>query len=70
MIPKYVMPQTMQNFANISPMSWALDGFLEVILPGETLVNVLDYIGILIGFGLLSFAIAVTRFKRLSGYYG
>jgi ABC-2 type transport system permease protein len=34
MVPKFYMPQAMQDFANISPMSWGLEGFLDVFLRG------------------------------------
>jgi ABC-2 type transport system permease protein len=32
MVPRFVMPQSMQAWANLSPMAWALDGFHAVIL--------------------------------------
>lgn len=32
MVPKFVMPPTMQAVANWSPMSWGLEGFLDVLL--------------------------------------
>jgi ABC-2 type transport system permease protein len=34
MIPKFVMPAAMQSIANLSPMSWGLEGFLDVLLRG------------------------------------
>lgn len=34
MIPKFVMPEFMQNFSSFSPMSWALNGFLEILVRG------------------------------------
>jgi len=32
MVPRFVMPQPMQTWAELSPMAWALDGFHAVIL--------------------------------------
>lgn len=32
MVPKFIMPAAMQNIANWSPMSWGLEGFLDVLL--------------------------------------
>jgi ABC-2 type transport system permease protein len=32
MVPKFVMPATLQNIAQWSPMSWGLEGFLDVLL--------------------------------------
>lgn len=34
MVPKFYMPQAMQDLANISPMSWGLEGFLDIFLRG------------------------------------
>lgn len=68
MIPKFIMPPTMQVFANLSPMSWALDGFLAVILYGNSWLAVLPYVAALLFFAIISFALAVMRFKQLSSY--
>jgi len=32
MVPRFVMPETMQKLSEVSPMAWALDGFHAVIL--------------------------------------
>jgi ABC-2 type transport system permease protein len=32
MVPRFVMPESMQTLADLSPMAWALDGFLAVML--------------------------------------
>ena len=32
MVPRFVMPESMQVWAGFSPMAWALDGFHAVIL--------------------------------------
>jgi len=32
MVPKFVMPDTLQTVAQWSPMSWGLEGFLDVLL--------------------------------------
>lgn len=64
MIPKYLMPELMQNLANLSPMSWALDAFLEVILYGHGLIELTNSLAILLGFGVLSFLLAAVLFTR------
>jgi ABC-2 type transport system permease protein len=40
MIPKFVMPATMQHIAQWSPMSWGLEGFLDVLLRSGTLRDI------------------------------
>jgi len=32
MVPRFVMPESMQVWASLSPMAWALDGFHAVLL--------------------------------------
>ena len=34
MVPKFYMPDAMQRLAELSPMSWGLDGFLDIFLRG------------------------------------
>jgi ABC-2 type transport system permease protein len=34
MVPKFYMPEVMQSLARLSPMSWGLDGFLDIFLRG------------------------------------
>jgi ABC-2 type transport system permease protein len=34
MVPRFVMPQTMQRWSELSPMAWALDAFHAVLLRG------------------------------------
>ncbi len=63
MVPKFVMPEFMQEFANISPMSWGLEGFLDVFLRRGTLSDVLyEVVGLLL-FGLGSLLIAAIIFN-------
>ena len=40
MIPKFVMPATMQSIANWSPMSWGLEGFLDILLRSGNLQDI------------------------------
>lgn len=66
MIPKYIMPENMQIFSQLSPMSWALDGFLDIILYGKSYADILFPLLLLTGFGLLCFSIAIQRFYALT----
>ena len=63
MVPKFVMPEFMQEFANVSPMSWGLEGFLDVFLRRGNLSDVLyEAVGLLL-FGLVSLIIAAGVFN-------
>jgi len=59
MVPKFIMPETMQTIANISPMSWALDGYLDIFLKGGDIFMVLNESFMLIVFGSIMTAISM-----------
>ncbi|MCF6330674.1 MAG: ABC transporter permease [Sulfurimonas sp.] len=60
MVPKFIMPESMQNFANISPMSWGLDGFLEIFLKSGDIFMVANESLQLLLFGLITLAISMV----------
>lgn len=65
MVPKFVMPATMQDITVISPMSWGLEGFLDVFLRNQSWLEVLPESLALLGFGAVCLAGATVLFKRL-----
>ncbi len=60
MVPKFIMPESMQTLANISPMSWGLDGFLDIFLKGGGISMVLNESLMLILFGAILLVISMT----------
>lgn len=62
MVPKIVMPPTMQALTVISPMSWGLDGFLAIFVRGADTAAVLEPGAMLAGLGLACFAVGALRF--------
>jgi ABC-2 type transport system permease protein len=64
MVPKFVMPAFMQDITVISPMSWGLEGFLDVFLRNASWHAVLPESTGLIIFGTLCLAIATAFFRR------
>jgi len=58
MIPKFVMPAAMQSIAQWSPMSWGLEGFLDVLLRSGTLRDVAPEAAGLILLGLTAILLA------------
>jgi ABC-2 type transport system permease protein len=53
MIPKFVMPGVMQDIADISPMSWGLEGFLDIFLRNGGISDVLSKSLALFVFGFM-----------------
>jgi len=72
MVPKFIMPLTMQKLADISPMSWGLDGFLDIFLKGGGLAMVLDKSLMLILFGIVTLGISmlVLHVRMKKGFAG
>jgi ABC-2 type transport system permease protein len=64
MIPRFVMPATMQELAAISPMSWALDGFLEVLVNAGQAADILLPCLVLTGIGVLTGTLSIALNRR------
>lgn len=64
MIPTFLMPPAMQAVAALSPMNWALEGFLEVLVRQGTLGDILTYCFRLFLCGLLIGTLATLLLKR------
>ncbi|VAW90095.1 Domain of unknown function / Efflux ABC transporter, permease protein [hydrothermal vent metagenome] len=59
MVPKFVMPEYLQPLTNISPMSWGLEGFLDIFLRKGDVSSIINEVGILLAFGLSMLTIAL-----------
>lgn len=64
MVPKFVMPEYLQSATLVSPMSWSLDGFLDIFLYGYGPTGILNEALGLVLIGALLLALAITLFKR------
>lgn len=58
MVPKFVMPEGLQRAAEISPMAWGLDGFLELLLRDGGVEDIRGVLIKLTAFGLSTLALA------------
>ncbi len=58
MVPKFYMPSAMRSFAVVSPMSWGLDGFLDIFLRDLGVREVLPEVLALAGFGMVLLTVA------------
>ncbi len=67
MVPKFYMPPAMQDLAAISPMSWGLEGFLDIFVRGLGVEAVLTETLALTGFGLGLLMLAGLIFRAQRG---
>jgi ABC-2 type transport system permease protein len=63
MVPKFVMPLAMQQWTNISPMSWGLEGFLQILLREGTALSVWPYASALLAFGIVAVTTAISMHR-------
>ena len=64
MVPTFVMPRFMQELANFSPMSWGLEGFLDIFLRDGGAADVLPESLALALFGVLALALTGIILRR------
>jgi ABC-2 type transport system permease protein len=64
MVPKFVMPGFMQNLSNISPMSWGLEGFLDIFLRNGGVSDVLSKSLSLFTLGLVMLGLTLILLRR------
>ncbi|MCG5540225.1 MULTISPECIES: ABC transporter permease [unclassified Halorhodospira] len=67
MVPKAVMPPGMQELAHVSPMSWALEGFWDMVLRYQDWRAVIPEMGMLAAFGVLCWSGAALLYNRHMG---
>lgn len=64
MVPKFVMPEFMQNITSYSPMSWGLEGLLEVFVRGGDFSDIKIYLLYLLTFATISLLLAYILLKK------
>lgn len=64
MVPTFVMPRFMQDLANLSPMAWGLEGFLDIFLRDGRAGDVLPESLALGLFGAIMLALTLIILRR------
>ncbi len=63
MVPKQVMPDVLQAASHLSPMSWALEGYWDVILRQQSCIATLPECAVLLALGASCLALAAAFFR-------
>jgi ABC-2 type transport system permease protein len=61
--PLEIVPGWMQTVGRLSPMSWAMDGFQDIITRGQGMTAVLPEVGVLLAFAVVFLFIGIWRFR-------
>lgn len=64
MVPRFVMPPAMQELSLYSPMAWGLEGFLDVLLRGGQVADVLPEAARLVVFAFTLLGLSVIISKK------
>jgi ABC-2 type transport system permease protein len=62
--PVSMMPETIQFFSRFTITYWSIEGFLAVLWRGSGFMEILPYLGMLLGIGILINVISYINFKR------
>ena len=63
MVPRFIMPETMQQIGNITPQAWAVQGYQDVLVRGQGVGGVWLEAGVLLIFAAVFTAIGIWRFR-------
>lgn len=64
MVPKFVMPGFLQELSNISPLSWGMEGFLDIMLRNGSVYDILPETLLLTGTALVMLILTGIILKK------
>jgi len=62
-VPLEFTPEPFQRVAYFTPVAWVMDGYKDILIRGQGLGAVLPAVGVLLLYAVVSFALAVWRFR-------
>ncbi len=62
--PTFILPPFIQVLSKFTIVYWSIEGFLQVLWNGASLVEILPTVGILLGIGILVNAVSFWKFKK------
>lgn len=64
MVPKFIMPAIMQKLSLLSPLSWGLDGFLDIMLRNGSVSEIVPECALLLGTSIIMLVITGIVLKK------
>ncbi len=61
--PLELFPAAIQSAVKVLPTTWAMQGMLDLVLRGGSLIEILPEAGVLLGFAFIFFSVGVWRFR-------
>ncbi len=63
LVPRQLLPESMQKLSLVTPHAWALNAYQDLILRHKPLLATLPNIGVVMLFGVVFFGLALARFR-------
>jgi ABC-2 type transport system permease protein len=63
LVPRQLLPDSLQKFSLVTPHAWALNAYQDLILRHKPLMATLPNIGVVMLFGVVFFGLALARFR-------
>ena len=63
MVPRFIMPEAMQQIGNITPQAWAIQGYQDILVRGQGIGGIWLEAGVLLIFAAVFTAIGIWRFR-------
>lgn len=64
MVPVFAMPRIMQSISRFSPLAWAHDAFMELLVRGGTLSSILTQLALLLAFFAATMAVSAWAMQK------
>jgi len=68
MVPRSIMPEALKQISLVSPMSWGLEGFQDILLRDGGVATVMPRVLALLAFALVALTLAGFRLRRMRTY--
>ena len=65
MVPIEIFPDSIQTVAKLTPHSWAIDAFAELVRRNGSLIDIVPQLGVLAGFAAVLLLMATWRLQRV-----
>lgn len=63
LVPRQLLPESLQKVSLITPHAWGLNAYQDLILRHKPLIATLPNIGVVMVFGIVFFGLALARFR-------
>ena len=62
--PTFILPSFVQTLSKLTIVYWSIEGFLQVLWRGVGTIEILPYVGILLGIAAVINLISIWRFQK------